>query len=129
LRQADPVVLGRIDGDHVALDEHPDRLVRLQDPPAVGTPAEFLDGDLDVLEAGEHGLAQLLGPVDRLVHRGDELRIVHERHDARIEIAGARGGRILDAAGEEPIGLDDLQRERRGLQDHREQRIGVERFG
>ena len=87
----------------------------------------MLDRSLDVVELVQHRLAERLGPVELLVHAGDDIRIVEQADDARVPVRIRLQLGLLGQLAEEPVGRDDLDRERRALQDQDQQRIRIER--
>ena len=87
----------------------------------------MLDRSLDVLELVQHRLAERLGPVELRVHAGENIGIVEQADDARVPVRIRLQLGLLGQLAEEPVGRDDLDRERRALQDQDQQRIRIER--
>ena len=89
----------------------------------------MLDRSLDILELVQDRLAERLGPVELLVHAADELWIVQQADDARVPVGIRLQLGLLGQLAQEPVGGDDLDRERRALQNQDQQRIRIERDG
>jgi len=87
----------------------------------------LLNRALDVVELVQDGFAEGRGPVELIVHAGDDLRIVQQADDARVPAGIRLHLGLLGQLAQEPVGRDDIDRERRALQDQDQQRIGIER--
>ena len=95
--------------------------------------AQALHGVHHVLLLREERVAELLGPVELLVHHREHLRERDQRLDARVPglaLAARPRGPCPSAFGfafEPARRFDDLERIGRGHQHLREQRVGIER--
>ena len=87
----------------------------------------MLDRSLDLLELVQHRLAERFGPVELRVHGGENIGIVEQADDARVPVRIRLQLGLLRQLAEEAVGRDDLDRERRALQDQDQQRIGIKR--
>ena len=87
----------------------------------------MLDRSLDILELVQHRLPERLGPVELLVHAGENIGIVEQADDARVPVRIRLQIGLLGQLAQEPVGGDDLDRERRALQNQDQQRIRIER--
>ncbi len=132
-RHVDHVRLGRL--DHDAVVDARDDLRLVVDEPAgrLGLLAQPLHAVEHVPVLLGHGEAEPLGVVEVVGHAPDHLRETGEQHKhARVPVA--RVDRLGDlvvahvgAVVEDAVGVNDLQREGRGDQHLREQRVRIER--
>ncbi len=135
LEQGDAVILGdrhqlfggRADLHDPFLDDHLLDVVGGQHAHGIGALAEVLDGILDRLQLVIDGVAHGLGPVEMVVHLGQDRGVAEQAVERRIPVLRRLERLVLLVALDEPVGLDDVDREQRCLQDHREQRVGKER--
>ena len=87
----------------------------------------MLDRTLDVVELVQDGFAERRGPVELVVHAGNDLRIVQQADHARVPVGIGLQLGLLRQLAQEPAGRDDVDREGRALQHQDQQRIGIER--
>jgi hypothetical protein len=77
----------------------------------------------------DHGVPQILGPFEVLVHQIDDFRIVEQPEHAGIPVFIGLEGGILLLLLQKPRGRDYLQRIGRCRQDDSHQFVGVKRDG
>ena len=88
--------------------------------------ADLLHRGLHVRQPVDHGRADRLGPVQVVVHHLQHGRVVQQPDGAGVPARVRLQRRVLGPLLEEAGRLHDLDRQGRGLEDQRQERVGVE---
>jgi len=126
LRDVDDLRVGREDLDDALLHDH--LLLRggLQVALGIGPGALRLHRLHHIRLLGQHGAAQLVGPIEVFVHHVDHVRVVRQCFHVGVPILRIDLALIL-AVAQKTGGQDDIGGHGRGRQNQRHNRVGIKR--
>ncbi len=134
VRHVDDARIRRLDYDLASLDAHDLLRRRPQTAGVVSLPAQALHGIHHIRLLRQEGVAELLRPLQLVIHHLDDARERHQRFDTGVPVhlIERRGEGVAPERGvvgvlEPAPGLRDLERIGRGHQDLAQQLIGIKR--